>query len=182
MKSKKNSLTFNAFRKLNLIHDEERFGNISLFGIFMKIFKTLKIAFCFKIAYKPALIETIFFNRVRARLWRAMGCKVGKDVCIGHTVAVDIGNTELIIIEEEVIITNGCIILCHRRDLEGYKKGNNSYDLPYIHKAVVLKKRCQIGMGSIIMPGVTIGEGAIIGAKSVVTKDIPAWTIAAGSP
>ena len=37
-------------------------------------------------------------------------------------------------------------------------------------------------MGSIIMPGVTIGEGAIIGARSVVTRDVPAWTIAAGSP
>ena len=37
-------------------------------------------------------------------------------------------------------------------------------------------------MGSIIVPGVTIGEGAIVGARSVVTKDVPAWTIAAGSP
>jgi len=32
------------------------------------------------------------------------------------------------------------------------------------------------------MPGVTIGEGAIVGAGSLVTKDIPAWTIAAGRP
>ena len=32
------------------------------------------------------------------------------------------------------------------------------------------------------MPGVEIGEGAIIGARSVVTKDIPAWTVAVGSP
>lgn len=39
-----------------------------------------------------------------------------------------------------------------------------------------------IGMNCIILKGVTIGEGAIIGAGSVVTKDIPAWTIAAGNP
>lgn len=32
------------------------------------------------------------------------------------------------------------------------------------------------------MPGVTVGEGAIIGARSVVTKDVPAWTIAVGNP
>ncbi|UJH91318.1 hypothetical protein LZ575_00495 [Antarcticibacterium sp. 1MA-6-2] len=32
------------------------------------------------------------------------------------------------------------------------------------------------------MPGVTIGEGAIIGAGSLVIKDIPAWTIAVGNP
>jgi acetyltransferase-like isoleucine patch superfamily enzyme len=39
-----------------------------------------------------------------------------------------------------------------------------------------------IGMESLIMPGVTIGDGAIIGAYSLVTKDIPAWTIATGRP
>ena len=37
-------------------------------------------------------------------------------------------------------------------------------------------------MESMVMPGVTIGEGAIIGAGSLVTKDIPAWTIATGRP
>jgi acetyltransferase-like isoleucine patch superfamily enzyme len=39
-----------------------------------------------------------------------------------------------------------------------------------------------IGMNCIILKGVTIGEGAIIGAGSVVTHDIPAWTVAAGNP
>lgn len=39
-----------------------------------------------------------------------------------------------------------------------------------------------IGMESLIMPGVTIGDGAIVGAYSLVTKDIPAWTIATGRP
>lgn len=39
-----------------------------------------------------------------------------------------------------------------------------------------------IGMNVIILKGVTIGEGAIVGAGSVVTKDVPAWTIVAGNP
>lgn len=39
-----------------------------------------------------------------------------------------------------------------------------------------------IGMNSIILKGVTIGEGAIVGAGSVVTKDVPAWTVVAGNP
>ena len=37
-------------------------------------------------------------------------------------------------------------------------------------------------MHAIILPGVTIGEGAVVGAGSVVTKDVPPYTVAAGNP
>ena len=39
-----------------------------------------------------------------------------------------------------------------------------------------------IGMNVIILKGVTVGEGSIVGAGSVVTKDVPAWTVVAGNP
>lgn len=39
-----------------------------------------------------------------------------------------------------------------------------------------------IGMNVIILKGVTIGEGAVVGAGSIVTKDVPAWTVVAGNP
>ena len=45
------------------------------------------------------------------------------------------------------------------------------------------KKHCVwIGAGAIILPGVTVGENAVIGAGSVVTHDVPANTVAAGNP
>lgn len=47
---------------------------------------------------------------------------------------------------------------------------------------VVIKDKAWIGFNSIILKGVTIGEGAIVGAGSVVTKDVPNWTIVAGNP
>ena len=47
---------------------------------------------------------------------------------------------------------------------------------------VVLKKYCKIGSHSILMPGVTVGENAIVGACSFVNKDIPDNTVAAGVP
>lgn len=180
--SNKTSLTFRLFRRLGVIHNEEKFGNISILGIITHTLYTLKKGICFKLAYYPALFPSIWFSKLRAIMWRSMGCNVGKNVRIGHSVSIDFGNTDLIEIEDHVIVTNCCILLCHRREMRGYRKDDEAWNLPYIYRPITLKKGCQIGMGSIIMPGVTIGEGAIIGARSVVTKDIPAWTIAAGSP
>lgn len=45
-----------------------------------------------------------------------------------------------------------------------------------------IKDDAWIGMNCIILKGVTIGEGAVLGAGSVVTKDVPAWTVVAGNP
>lgn len=178
----KNSFTFSVFNKIGLIHNEKKYGSITIWGMLCHIYKSLKVIFCFKLAYSPGFIETVYFNKFRAYLWRKMGSSVGKGVCIGHSVSTDIGNTELITIEDHVIITNGCTILCHRRDMAQYYKYDEAHLLPYIYRGIVLKKNCQLGMGTIVMPGVTVGEGAIVGARSVVTKDVPAWTIAAGSP
>jgi len=47
---------------------------------------------------------------------------------------------------------------------------------------ITLKKNCKIGTHSVIMPGVTIGENAIIGAFSFVNKDIPDNVVAVGTP
>jgi len=47
---------------------------------------------------------------------------------------------------------------------------------------ILLKRNCRIGSHSVIMPGVTIGENAVIGACSFVNRDIPANVIAAGVP
>ncbi|MBU9725195.1 acyltransferase [Lachnospiraceae bacterium ASD4241] len=47
---------------------------------------------------------------------------------------------------------------------------------------VVIHDNVWIGFGCIILKGVTIGEGAVIGAGSIVTHDIPPYTIAAGNP
>ena len=49
-------------------------------------------------------------------------------------------------------------------------------------ETTLVKHRASIGSGSTILCGITIGEGAIIGAGSVVTKDVPAHAIVAGNP
>ena len=56
-------------------------------------------------------------------------------------------------------------------------------DIPaFVVSKQTVCRGCSTGTGTLIMPGVTIGEGAIVGAGSLVVKDIPAWTIAVGRP
>ena len=49
-------------------------------------------------------------------------------------------------------------------------------------RPIVIEDRVWIGINSTVLPGVRIGYGAIIGAQSVVTRDVPPMTIAAGNP
>ncbi|WP_303303991.1 acyltransferase [Flavivirga jejuensis] len=58
-----------------------------------------------------------------------------------------------------------------------YKKWSNVKSLP-----IVVEDKVWIGFEVVILKGVRIGEGAVIGSRSVVTKDVPKWTIVAGNP
>lgn len=51
-----------------------------------------------------------------------------------------------------------------------------------ITKPIIIKDKVWIGLGVIILKGVTVGEGAVVAAGSVVTKDVPPWTVVAGNP
>lgn len=120
--------------------------------------------------------------KIRPCLWKSTGVNINGTVNIGYDVYYDVGNAHLITIDEGAWITSRCLILCHRRDMSVYMKGDDINKMPYIKEPVHICKGVHLGMGAIVMPGVTIGEGSIIGAGAVVTKDIPAWTIAAGCP
>ncbi len=52
------------------------------------------------------------------------------------------------------------------------------YDL----KGPVLRKGASVGANATLLPGIEIGEGAMVAAGAVVTKDVPAWKLAIGSP
>ena len=62
------------------------------------------------------------------------------------------------------------------------KNGHPTSKGSIITKSIFIKKGAWINFNSIILKGVTIGEGSIVAAGSVVTKDVPDWTIVGGNP
>ena len=180
--TKKTTLTFRFLKRLHLIKDEEKYGRINPFSLIGFAFGTLWRRFIFNYAYKAYILEFLYKKHLRPAIWRGLGCKVGKNVNIGHLVRLDFGNAKRITIEDDAHIANGVTFLCHMRDMKTYRVGMKAMDLPAKYGDINIGKGCYIGINVTIMPGVHIGEGAVIGSCALVTKDIPAWTIAAGVP
>ena len=176
------SPTYKFLRFLGFNYSEEQYGNITLRSLMRKVLITYRNAFILRVLFNSTLFEPVAPRRFRPWLLRVMGANVGKNVFIGSKVWFDAYNISFLDIEDGVHIAGECTILCHQRDLSNYKKGNDYGKLGYRREKIILKKGCMIGQRTMIMPGVSIGEGSIIGAFSLVTKDVPNWCIAFGRP
>jgi maltose O-acetyltransferase len=115
------------------------------------------------------LIQIVFNNKLRVKLCKSMGVRIGKNVFLGKYCIIDDNYSELISIEDNVVISFGVTVLTH----------DHSRD---IVAPVTIKKEAFLGSRSVILPGVTIGEKSIVGAGAVVTKDVPVNTTVVGSP
>lgn len=176
------SLTFRLLRTIGLNYSEEEYGQINLWAVCKKVYKTYRNAFLLKYLMNSVFLSPISPRKLRPWVLKKIGCKVGKNVFIGSNVWIDSGHADMIILEDHVHIAGECTLLCHQRNLSNYCQGDDYAKLAYHIKNIHFKKGCLIGQRTMVMPGVTIGEGAIVGAYSLVTKDIPAWTIATGRP
>ncbi|MEH2434723.1 MAG: acyltransferase [Nostoc sp.] len=128
---------------------------------------------------------------------QVLGCvifdKENASISIGKRVFItgSIIASKNIEIGDDVLIAWGTTIVDHnshsiyfserQKDAVDWMAGKKDWT----HVKIAPVKICSkvwIGFNSIILKGVTIGEGAVIGAGSVVTKDVPAWTVVAGNP
>jgi len=75
-----------------------------------------------------------------------------------------------------------CSIRLKAGGYKNYHLGMKVTEQPMKYGNIHLWKGCYIGINAMILPGVHIDEGAVIGSCALVTKDIPAWTIATGVP
>lgn len=107
-------------------------------------------------------LRTVYLTRV----W---GHKLHSTTVISFTAYLDRTKPELIEIGEQSIVTRGATVLSH-----DYARATS--------RKVTIGRCCMIGVNSIVLPGVTIGDSVIVGAGSIVTKDIESNSIAAGNP
>ena len=124
------------------------------------------------------------------------GCSIGDESKIGAFVEIQKGAAvgrrckvsshtficEGVTIEDEVFIGHGVMFINDRYPRATGTGGSLQTEADWQVIPTVVKRGASIGSNATILCGVTIGEGAIVGAGSVVTRDVPAGTIVAGNP
>ncbi len=161
--------------RFELIHSivqlmEERNLPLWQFPFFVAkhFFKTYVLVLCSELA-PPGITE--HFHRLR-------GVHMGKDVFIDRHAMIDAAYPGKVYIGDEVRITSGACVMAHIK--AGKHLRENYY--PSVVREVRIEKYAFIGLNAVILPGVTVGEGAIVVSNSVVMQDVKPYTIVSGNP
>jgi acetyltransferase-like isoleucine patch superfamily enzyme len=124
------------------------------------------------------------------------GCEIGDDVKIGTFVEIQKGAKighrckisshtfvcEGVTIEDEVFIGHNVTFINDRYPRATNGGGALQTEADWSCESTVVKRGASIGSGAVLLCGVTVGENAIVGAGSVVTRDVPAGAVVAGNP
>ena len=161
-------------------------ASFSLKNRLARLFWNCIYLFFFRFSPRP-------LHRWRSFLLRCFGAKVGKGVHIypavkiwapwnlevgdqtGVADGVNLYNQGKMILGNRVVISQGSHLVAGTHDY-------TDPGFPLITKPIIIHDHVWVAAEAFIHPGVTIGEGAVIGARSVVTKDMPAWMVCAGHP
>lgn len=110
-------------------------------------------------------------QRLKRLMYRLVGVRIGKYTSVGFEATMDILFPQDITIGDDVVIGYDTTILCHGYVRHEYQRGK-----------VVIEDDASIGAGCTILPGVTIGRGAVVGAMSLVNRDVPPGEFWGGVP
>jgi galactoside O-acetyltransferase len=113
---------------------------------------------------------------------------VGDRTFIGRSTIVI---ADRIYIGSDVLMAWGVTVIDHnshairfserKDDVSNWMRGTKDWSHVSI-EPVVIQDKVWIGLNAVVLQGVTIGEGSVVGAASVVTRDVPPWTVVAGNP
>ena len=123
-------------------------------------------------------------------------CTIGNDTRIGAFVEIQKDATigarckisshtficEGVVIEDEVFVGHGVMFINDRHPRATNANGSLQTEADWKVEVTRVKRAASIGSNATIVCGITIGEGSLIGAGAVVTRDVPDYAIVAGSP
>lgn len=108
-----------------------------------------------------------------AKIWCPWNLEIGDYSAVGFD--VEIYNFAPVKIGEQTVVSQYSYLCTASHDYE-------VQDMRLYWKPITIGPQCWIAADAFIAPGVTIGEGSIVGARSVVTKDVAPWIVVAGNP
>lgn len=117
------------------------------------------------------------YNGMRVLCHRLRGVTIGERVLIGFHCVLDESFPDFITIEDDVSLAGHVYVLTHSNPYAYFEGKVRSYVAP-----VLIERHAWVTINVTVLPGVTIGEGSVITAGSVVSRSIPAHVIAGGSP
>jgi acetyltransferase-like isoleucine patch superfamily enzyme len=127
--------------------------------------------------FLQVISKVVPYSGIRVVLHKWRGVKIGKKVHIGPMVTIDDVYPNFVVLEDGVSLAGQIFILTHNKPMEYHQNLVEAFLGP-----VIIKKNAWIAISVVILPGVTIGEGAIVASGSVVTKDVPPNTLVGGAP
>jgi UDP-2-acetamido-3-amino-2,3-dideoxy-glucuronate N-acetyltransferase len=124
------------------------------------------------------------------------GCEIGDETKIGCFVEIQKGAKvgarckisshsficEGVVLEAGVFVGHGVIFINDRYPRATSSTGELQTEADWICQRTLVQRGASIGSGATLLGGITVGENAIVGAGSVVTKDVPAGATVAGNP
>jgi acetyltransferase-like isoleucine patch superfamily enzyme len=142
---------------------------------------TYKIGCSVTIEKQTQVLANLIFDREDATILIGSRSFINGSIIAAHR--IEIGDDVMISWGVTLVDHNSHSISFSKRseDVVNWRVGEKDWSHVKI-SPVKISNKVWIGFNSIILKGVTIGEGAVVGAGSVVTKDVPAWTIVAGNP
>jgi acyl-CoA synthetase (AMP-forming)/AMP-acid ligase II/acetyltransferase-like isoleucine patch superfamily enzyme/acyl carrier protein len=115
------------------------------------------------------------YKTTRVWLHRKRGVSIGNNVSIGTSVLIETAYPRLVFMGNNVTIGMRAIIIGHLRDLTTQARAGDQH-------TVRIEDDVYIGPGVIVLPNVTIGQGAVVSAGSVVSRSVPSQTLVQGNP
>lgn len=144
--------------------------------------------------FRTTLDKVLFLEKWRIALLRAFGAKIGSKThsiystaliwapwnlklgdCVTFSQQVNVYSVDKICIGDNSVISREAFLCTASHDI-------TSPIMELTTAPIIIGSNCWICARAIILPGVTIGDGAVVAAGAVVTKDVPPWTVVGGNP